>query len=199
MSNSIEWTKDIFYLVGKSLKILEIYFTSKSNFNKNFIDVFFEENSKCKYYGIIKYNEKNIKENKNYFYYEEDPKIVLNKFIENNKYFDIIIINLLLLDKLNNILYYCILSIELLNDNIEMIHWYTLSKNPNAIEILKKNNDKIKWYNLSSNPSIFELDYNKIKQNFEVIEEEILKEVLKPNRVIRNLELYGYDIEDMYD
>jgi len=38
-----------------------------------------------------------------------------------------------------------------------------------------------------------------MRKNFEVMEEEIIKEVLKPRRVIRNLELYGYDIEDMYD
>ena len=38
-----------------------------------------------------------------------------------------------------------------------------------------------------------------MRKNFENLEEDILKEVLKPRRVKRNLELYGYDIEDMYD
>ena len=38
-----------------------------------------------------------------------------------------------------------------------------------------------------------------MQKNFENLEEEIIREVLKPKRVKRNLELYNYDIEDMYD
>ncbi len=38
-----------------------------------------------------------------------------------------------------------------------------------------------------------------LKKNFEVLEEEIIKEVMKPSRVIRNLELFNYDIDDMFD
>jgi len=90
-------------------------------------------------------------------------------------------------------------AIELIKENLDKINWHLLSQNYNAIEILKENPEKINWHYLSSNPAIFELDYDKMKKNFEIMEEEIIKEVLKPERVIRNLELYGYDIEDMYD
>jgi len=83
--------------------------------------------------------------------------------------------------------------------NINKLNWIFLSINPNAIELLKENQDKISINYISSNSSIFKLDYEKMRKNFEDLEEEILKEVLKPRRIMRNLELYGYDIEDMYD
>jgi len=35
--------------------------------------------------------------------------------------------------------------------------------------------------------------------NFEPLAEEIIKEVMHPRRIFRNIELYGYDIEDMFD
>ena len=35
--------------------------------------------------------------------------------------------------------------------------------------------------------------------NFQDLEEEIIKEVMKPSRIFRNLELYNYDIDDMFD
>jgi hypothetical protein len=109
--------------------------------------------------------------------------------------------------------------IEILKENYDKINWKYLSSNKNAIELLKKNIDKIYWTNLSlnpmateilrenidklhifiyKNPCIFELDYNKMRINFEEMEEEIIKEVLHPRRVIRNLEMYGYDIDDMF-
>ena len=31
------------------------------------------------------------------------------------------------------------------------------------------------------------------------LEEEIIKEVMKPSRIIKNLVLYNYDIDDMFD
>ena len=81
------------------------------------------------------------------------------------------------------------------------IDWDYLSSNPNykALEILEKNQDKINWNYLSLNPSIFILDYEAMKKNMETLEEELLQVVLHPKRVLRNLELYGYDMEDMYD
>jgi hypothetical protein len=35
--------------------------------------------------------------------------------------------------------------------------------------------------------------------NNQDLEEELLKAVLHPRRVFRNIELYGYDVDDMYD
>ena len=82
---------------------------------------------------------------------------------------------------------------------IEKLDWPRLSSNPNAIELLEENQDKINWYWFSLNPSIFTLDYTQMRINFQDLEEEIIKEVMKPRRIFRNLELYGYDIDDMFD
>ena len=59
--------------------------------------------------------------------------------------------------------------------------------------------NKLDWNNLSRNKRIFKLDYEKMRKNFEDMEEEILKVVLHPKRVFRYLEEYGYDVDDMYD
>jgi hypothetical protein len=47
--------------------------------------------------------------------------------------------------------------------------------------------------------SVFKYDYEKMRKNFEDFEEDLLKAVLHPRRVMRNLELYGYDLDDMFD
>ena len=90
-------------------------------------------------------------------------------------------------------------AIELLEKNMDLIDWNYLSSNPNAMNLLRDNPQMIVWYKFSLNPSIFQLDYEQMALNFLDLQEEILKEVLKPSRVFRNLELYGYDIDDMFD
>ena len=90
-------------------------------------------------------------------------------------------------------------AIKLLKENQDKIDWDYLSYNKNAIELLKENQDKINWRLFSENTSIFELDYKQMGINFQELEEEIIKEVMKPIRIFRNLELYGYDIDDMFD
>lgn len=57
--------------------------------------------------------------------------------------------------------------------------------NPNTIKLLEDNIDNIYWYELSRNPSIFELDYETMKRNNEGIYEELIKEVMKPSRVFK--------------
>ena len=59
--------------------------------------------------------------------------------------------------------------------------------------------NKINWKRFSENPAIFELDYKQMRINFQDLEEEIIKEVMHPRRIFRNLELYNYDIDDMFD
>jgi len=61
-----------------------------------------------------------------------------------------------------------------------------LSDSPEAIQLLEKNQDKIDWSKLCENPAIFELDYNQMKKNNEIMEEELIKEVMKPSRVFKN-------------
>ena len=81
---------------------------------------------------------------------------------------------------------YNVNAIEILKKNPDKINWFNLSHNENAIELLKENKDKIHWYYISSNPAIFELDYQIMKENNEMIYEELIKEVMKPSRVFKN-------------
>jgi len=91
-------------------------------------------------------------------------------------------------------------AIQIMIKNKEKIDSFIyISGFPEAIDILKENQNKINWNLFSKNPAIFELDYKKMRKNFELIEEEILKEVLKPKRVFKYLELYNFDIDDMFD
>ena len=87
-------------------------------------------------------------------------------------------------------------AIDLLKANQDKIDWYNLSRNKNAIDLLKDNQDKIDWYNLSKNPSIYELDYEKMKDNNRQMYEELIKEVMKPSRVFKNPD-YDY-LEELF-
>ena len=87
-------------------------------------------------------------------------------------------------------------AIEILEKNQHKIDWYLLSKNKNAIHLLEENQDKIDWYILSANPSIFQLDYEKMKENNLEIYEDLIKEVMKPSRVFKNPD-YDY-LEELF-
>jgi hypothetical protein len=88
---------------------------------------------------------------------------------------------------------------ELLKENPDKIKWYELSSNPSAIELLRENPDKINWFELSVNPAIFTYDYDKIKNDFQELGEEIVAKALHPKRIFRLVELYGEDeIYDIY-
>ena len=80
--------------------------------------------------------------------------------------------------------------------DINKLNWHGLSFNPNAIELLKENPDKINWKCFSENPAIFELDYKQMRINFQDLEEEIIKEVMKPSRVFKNPD-YDY-LEELF-
>ena len=87
-------------------------------------------------------------------------------------------------------------AIELLEQNPDKINWDNLSRNKNASSLLKENPDKINWYYLSSNPSIFELDYEKMRENNQSMYEDLIKEVMKPSRVFKNPD-YDY-LEELF-
>jgi hypothetical protein len=80
--------------------------------------------------------------------------------------------------------------------DINKLDWDMLSLNPNAIELIKANQDKIDWDNLSYNPAIFELDYEKMKENNQETYEDLIKEVMKPSRVFKNPD-YDY-LEELF-
>ena len=48
-------------------------------------------------------------------------------------------------------------AIDLLIQNQDKINWEWLSRIPNAIDLLKQNKEKINWYNLSKNPNAIDL------------------------------------------
>lgn len=106
--------------------------------------------------------------------------------------------------------------ISILIENLEEVDWNSIYFN---------SNEKIKYMMEKYNPfnkrlistirqlrgmyyeeveeytfkSVFKYDYEKMRKNFEDFEEDLLKAVLHPRRVMRNLELYGYDLDDMFD
>jgi hypothetical protein len=51
---------------------------------------------------------------------------------------------------------------------------------------------------LSANPNIFTYEYDKIKENKKEINENLIKEMYKPERVMKWLNS-GFDIECMYN
>jgi len=90
-------------------------------------------------------------------------------------------------------------AIHLLKNNLDKISWYNLSSNPNAIDILKDNQEYINWSSFSINPSIFEYDYQNMKKNNENMYEDLIKEVMKPSRIFKNIS-NNYDyLEIMFD
>jgi ribosomal protein L24E len=79
-------------------------------------------------------------------------------------------------------------AIHLLEKNPEKISWDHLSVNPNAIHLLEKNPKNIDWVCLSRNPSIFVLDYQVIKENKRVLNEEIIQYFYHPKRMSKWIE-----------
>ena len=88
-------------------------------------------------------------------------------------------------------------TFDLLKENINKINFKLLSLNKNAIELLKENQDKINWKLLSKNPSIFTYDYEKIKNNFQNLKDEIIAKTLHPDRLFKLMKVYNK--QDVYN
>ena len=83
--------------------------------------------------------------------------------------------------------------------DINKIDCQLLSLNRNAIYLLEQSQDKIDWSLFSSNRSIFEIDYTFLNKRIEPFKEELIQRCFHPDRLIRYLETYHYDIgEDEY-
>ena len=87
-------------------------------------------------------------------------------------------------------------AVQLLEQNPDKINWNNLSQNPNAIHLLQQNPDKINWDILSYNPAIFEIDYNALYKRIEPFKEQLIAQCFHPDRLVRYLEKYNYDIGD---
>jgi hypothetical protein len=70
-----------------------------------------------------------------------------------------------------------------------------LSEYPHAIYILEEYQNYINWHHISKNSNIFTYDYNKIKNYYKELNESIIREVYKPERLTKYLEQYP-DVED---
>ena len=93
-------------------------------------------------------------------------------------------------------------AIHLLEKNMDKINWSKLSENTNAIMLLEKNKDKIDWDELSTNPSIFELDYEALEKRCNIYKEELMKKALHPSIIKRYLnhpDLKDKDLEYILD
>jgi hypothetical protein len=88
-------------------------------------------------------------------------------------------------------------TIELIMKNKDKINWSRLSANKNVIEILERNPNKIVYSFLSSNPSIFTYDYEAMRKNNLDFEEELIKELMKPSRLMKMIEKYGDEYLDI--
>ena len=87
-------------------------------------------------------------------------------------------------------------AVQLLEQNPDKINWNNLSQNPNAIHLLQQNPEKIDWDILSYNPAIFEIDYNALYKRIEPFKEQLIAQCFHPDRLVRYLEKYNYDIGD---
>ncbi len=92
---------------------------------------------------------------------------------------------------------------RLLEQNIDKINWFYLSKNPSALRLLEQNPDKINWFHLSGNPNALRLlaplDYAEMKRTFQPLAEELVEYVFHPCRVSRIADVYGMDLNEYLD
>ena len=85
---------------------------------------------------------------------------------------------------------------EALEQNLDKIDWWWLSRNPAAIHLLEKNPDKISWLWLSENPAIFTYNYKKIAEHRWPINKEIIQNRFHP----KNMKYFsGWGIEEFDD
>ena len=87
----------------------------------------------------------------------------------------------------------CAEAIALLRENPLQIDWTNLSENPcaEAIALLKENPLKIDWTQLSQNPNIFTYDYEKMRKNMLLFNEDLMKERFHP-RNLRKFSSWGH-------
>ena len=70
---------------------------------------------------------------------------------------------------------------------------------PRDIELLTQYPEELNWDSLSETKVIFEIDYQVLKDRIEPFKEELIQKCFHPDRLVRYLETYNYDIgEDEY-
>ena len=96
-------------------------------------------------------------------------------------------------------------AIDLLERNIERIHWPWCSENPNALSFLEKHTDKIDLYYLSNNKNpkamnyFMAMDLEKMRTNCKNFAKELAEYVFHPKRLNRLCAMYVMDLEDYFE
>jgi hypothetical protein len=76
---------------------------------------------------------------------------------------------------------------------LDKVNWDRLCINPNAIHILEQNLDKVRWYILSRNPFIFEIDYEAMQNRFRgTYGNELIEKQFHPSNIDK-FEGWGFD------
>ena len=130
-------------------------------------------------------------------------------------------------EKINWIIVSCYSkNISILEENLDKIDIFYLSINIYATSLLKKYKYKLGYFffnksvnskrikmietikeyeniNLTwKNPEIFELDYEKMSENNEIMYQELIAEIMKPSRILKKIEEYdneNYDyLEELF-
>jgi hypothetical protein len=81
-------------------------------------------------------------------------------------------------------------AISILEKNFDL-----LSANENATHILEQNLNRVNWFGISKNKNIFELDLKFLRQRMNIIREEMMIKIYYPLRFERYINM-GYDIAD---
>lgn len=146
--------------------------------NKNAIQLLEANRDKVNWCQLMKYK------NAIHLITKNPNRILWCELCKNKNAADIILKNL---DKID-------ISYLLLNFNKKIINYIKSN-----IKLLKSINyfRSYTWSLLSKNPSIFILDYEAMKKNNERLEEDLIKEVMKPSRVFKNPD-YDY-IEELFE
>jgi hypothetical protein len=96
-------------------------------------------------------------------------------------------------------------AIPILEKNLDKVHWYLyrLSQNPNAIHILEQNLDKVNWSYLSSNPNtthlLAKLDYVKMRLDNQDFVQELVAFVCHPNWIQKCASRLNMDFDEYQD
>ena len=86
-------------------------------------------------------------------------------------------------------------------NHLDVIDWYSLAQNPNAINILIKNLNLIEWRYLCCNYNIHQiickLNYQKMREKNMNFFQELCEYVYNPIRLIRLSKIYNIDFIDL--
>ena len=84
---------------------------------------------------------------------------------------------------------------KLIHSHYNLIEWYLLSENINAVPLLQQHPDKIYWPSFSANPNIFTINYTFLKERMHNtgLFEELMSNRFHPDN-IHNFDGWGFEL-----